>query len=92
MNATFLITALVIVVVPGTGVLLTLGAGVARAARASVISALGCTMGIVPHLLAAVSGTAALLRASGLASEALKMVGVALKSANIGVTAHAAAS
>jgi threonine/homoserine/homoserine lactone efflux protein len=76
MSAAFLITALVIVAVPGTGALLTIGAGVARGARASLITAVGCTLGIVPHLLAAITGTAALLRASGLAFEVLKLAGV----------------
>lgn len=76
MSTTFLITAFVIVTVPGTGVLLTIGAGVAHGARASTITALGCTLGIVPHLIAAITGTAALLRASGLAFDALKLAGV----------------
>lgn len=62
---------------PGTGALITLSAGVSRGARAGVVAALGCTLGIVPHLIAAVTGTAALLRASGVAFDALKIVGVA---------------
>ena len=62
---------------PGTGALITLSAGISRGARASIVAALGCTLGIVPHLIAAVTGTAALLRASGAAFEALRIVGVA---------------
>ncbi|HEX3802735.1 MAG TPA: LysE family translocator [Solirubrobacteraceae bacterium] len=65
------------VATPGTGALITLSAGVSRGARASVIAALGCTLGIVPHLIAAVTGTAALLRASGVAFDALRVAGVA---------------
>jgi threonine/homoserine/homoserine lactone efflux protein len=76
-NAAFLLTSLVIVAMPGTGALITLSAGVSRGARASVIAAFGCTLGIVPHLIAAVSGTAALLRASGDAFDALRLAGVA---------------
>ena len=77
MSAAFLLTSLIIVAMPGTGALITLSAGVSRGARAGVVAALGCTLGIVPHLIAAVTGTAALLRASGVAFDALKIVGVA---------------
>jgi threonine/homoserine/homoserine lactone efflux protein len=72
-----LITALVIVVTPGVGALFTISAGLARGARAGVVAAFGCTLGIVPHLTAAATGTAALLRASGLAFETVKFAGVA---------------
>lgn len=50
---------------------------VSRGARASVIAAFGCTLGIVPHIAAAVTGLAALLHASALAFETLKVAGVA---------------
>jgi threonine/homoserine/homoserine lactone efflux protein len=73
----FLVTSLVVVVSPGTGVLFTVAAGLSRGARASVIAAAGCTLGIVPHLAAAVLGAAALLHASALAFETLKYAGVA---------------
>ena len=77
MSLGFLLTSLVIVATPGTGVLLTVSAALSRGRRASVITAVGCTLGIVPHLLAAVTGTAALLRASGEAFDAVKIAGVA---------------
>ena len=77
MSVAFLLTSLVVVAMPGTGALITLSAGVSRGARASVVAALGCTLGIVPHLVAAVTGTAALLRASGIAFDALRIAGVA---------------
>src|SRR3954464_2289591 len=77
LTITFLLTSLVIVVTPGTGVLLTVTAGLSRGARASVITAIGCTLGIVPHLLAAITGAAAVLRASGVAFEFLRAFGVA---------------
>jgi threonine/homoserine/homoserine lactone efflux protein len=77
MSAAFLVTSLVIVAMPGTGALITLSAGISRGARASVVAALGCTLGIVPHLIAAVTGTAALLRASGIAFDVLRIVGIA---------------
>ena len=62
---------------PGTGVLYTLAAGLARGARASVVAAVGCTLGIVPHVLAAITGLAALLHTSALAFQLLKYLGVA---------------
>ncbi len=77
MSVTFLITSLVIVATPGTGALYTIAAGMSRGTRASLIAAAGCTLGIVPHLAAAITGTAALLRASGLAFQTVKFLGVA---------------
>jgi len=73
----FLLTTLVIVATPGTGVLYTLAAGLSRGARASIVAAVGCTLGIVPHMLAAITGLAALLHTSALAFEVLKYLGVA---------------
>lgn len=77
MSLTFLVTSLVIVALPGTGALLTVSAGLLHGGRASVVTAFGCTLGIVPHLVAAITGTAALLRASGIAFEIVKALGVA---------------
>src|SRR5690348_12573068 len=77
MSPEFLITTLVIVASPGTGVLYTLAAGLSRGRRASLVAAFGCTLGIVPHLLAAILGLAALLHTSALAFEAFKYLGVA---------------
>jgi threonine/homoserine/homoserine lactone efflux protein len=73
----FLITSLIVVVSPGIGVLYTLAAGLSRGPRASVVAAFGCTLGIVPHMAAAVLGLAALLHTSALAFQTLKYLGVA---------------
>jgi threonine/homoserine/homoserine lactone efflux protein len=73
----FLLTTLIVVATPGTGVLYTLAAGLSRGARASVIAAFGCTLGIVPHIAVAITGLAAVLHTSALAFEALKYLGVA---------------
>jgi len=73
----FLATTLIIVATPGTGVIYTLAAGLSRGARASVIAAVGCTLGIIPHMVAALTGLAAVLYASALAFETLKFLGVA---------------
>jgi len=73
----FLVTSLIVVVSPGTGVLYTLAAGLARGSRASAIAACGCTLGIIPHMAAAIMGLAALLHTSALAFQTLKYLGVA---------------
>jgi threonine/homoserine/homoserine lactone efflux protein len=73
----FLLTSLIVVVTPGTGVLYVMAAGISRGVRASVIASIGCTLGIVPHMLAAITGLAALLNASAVAFQALKYLGVA---------------
>ena len=77
MSLEFLLTTLIIVASPGTGVVYTLAAGLSRGARASVLAAFACTLGIVPHLLAAMMGLAALLHTSALAYNAVKYAGVA---------------
>jgi threonine/homoserine/homoserine lactone efflux protein len=73
----FLITSLIVVLIPGTGVVYTVATSLVRGRRASVYAALGCTMGIVPHLLATVVGLAALLHMSAVAFQALKFAGMA---------------
>ena len=60
MSIDFLITLLIVVASPGIGVLFTLAAGLSRGCRASVITAFGCTLGIVPRMLAAIMGLATL--------------------------------
>ena len=77
MSVEFLITSLIVVVSPGTGVLFTLATGLSRGSRASVFAAFGCTLGIVPHMAAAIMGLAALLHASAVAFQIFKYVGVA---------------
>ena len=73
----FLITSLIVILIPGTGVVFTVSTGLARGRRASVFAALGCTAGIVPHLLATVLGLAALMHTSAVAFQMLKYAGVA---------------
>jgi threonine/homoserine/homoserine lactone efflux protein len=77
MSPEFLLTTLIIVASPGTGVIYTLAAGLSRGGRASVLAAFACTLGIVPHLLAAMMGLAALLHTSALAYNLVKYAGVA---------------
>lgn len=77
MSTEFLVTSLIVIVSPGTGVLYTLAAGLSRGSRASVVAAFGCTLGIVPHMAAAILGVTALLHTSALAFQTLKYLGVA---------------
>jgi threonine/homoserine/homoserine lactone efflux protein len=73
----FLLTSLVVVLIPGTGVVYTVSTGLVQGRKASLYAALGCTLGIVPHLLATVLGLAALMHTSALAFQLLKYAGVA---------------
>jgi threonine/homoserine/homoserine lactone efflux protein len=73
----FLLTSLFVVASPGIGVLFTMAAGLSRGARAGVVAAFGCTLGIIPHMAAAVMGLAALLHTSAVAFQVLKYLGVA---------------
>ncbi|NVZ73160.1 LysE family translocator [Pseudomonas costantinii] len=77
LSVNFLITCLIVVLIPGTGVIFTVSTGLTAGKRASVFAALGCTAGIIPHLLASTLGLSALLHTSALAFEMLKYAGVA---------------
>ncbi len=77
MSVEFLVTSFIVIVSPGTGVLYTLAAGLSRGSRASIVAAFGCTIGIVPHMAAAIMGLAALLHTSALAFRVFKYLGVA---------------
>lgn len=77
MSIEYLVTALIVVIMPGTGVLYTLAFGLGRGLKASVAAAFGCTMGIVPHIAASIVGLAALLHASAVAFQVVKYLGVA---------------
>src|SRR6266853_4582492 len=76
MSLSFLLTSLIVIVSPGTGVLYMLAVALSRGSRASVAAAFGCTLGIVPHIAAAMLGLAAVLHTSALAFSALKWLGV----------------
>jgi len=72
----FLITSLIVVIAPGTGVIYTIGVGLARGATASIAAAAGCTCGIIPHMAAAIAGLAALLHTSAVLFQAVKWAGI----------------
>ncbi|MCW5713311.1 MAG: LysE family translocator [Bauldia sp.] len=77
MSLDFLLTSLVIVASPGIGVLITVSAGLSHGWKSSLVAALGCTLGIIPHMAAAITGLAAVLHTSALAFQVLKYLGVA---------------
>ncbi|MBB5868747.1 threonine/homoserine/homoserine lactone efflux protein [Allocatelliglobosispora scoriae] len=77
MSIAFLLTSLIVVLTPGTGVIYTLAAGLSRGVKASIVAAVGCTLGIVPHMALTITGLAALLNASSTAFQIVKYLGVA---------------
>jgi threonine/homoserine/homoserine lactone efflux protein len=77
MTAEYLLTSMIVILLPGTGVVYTLAFGLSRGWRASVLAALGCTLGIVPHIGASIAGLAALLYTSALAFQVVRYLGVA---------------
>jgi threonine/homoserine/homoserine lactone efflux protein len=77
MSAAFILTTLVVVATPGTGAVYSIAAGLSRGVKAGIIAAFGCTLGVVPHMVAAITGLAAILNASAVAFQTLKWAGVA---------------
>lgn len=73
----FLLTSLIVVLIPGTGVIYTVSNGLFLGWRASVAAAVGCTAGIVPHLCASVLGLSAIMHVSAVAFQAVKYAGAA---------------
>ena len=76
-NTEFFITSLIVVLIPGTGVIYTISIGLFLGWRASIYAALGCTVGIIPHLLASIIGLAVVLHMSAIAFQIIKFIGVA---------------
>lgn len=77
MTIAFLLTTLVVVATPGTGAVYSIAAGLSRGAKAGIVAAFGCTLGVIPHMVAAITGLAAILNASAIAFQSLKWLGVA---------------
>ncbi|AZS39744.1 LysE family translocator [Microbacterium oxydans] len=77
MSIAFLLTTLVIVATPGTGAVYSIAEGISRGRRAGIIAAFGCTLGVIPHMIAAITGLAAILNASAVAFETIKWIGIA---------------
>ncbi len=71
----FLLTSLVVVLIPGTGVIYTVSTGLFLGWRASIAAAFGCTAGIIPHLSASILGLSAILHMSAVAFQGVKFAG-----------------
>ena len=76
-STTFLLTSLVVALIPGTGAIYTVSTGLFRGRRASIAAAFGCTLGIIPHLLASILGLSFILHMSALVFQGLKFAGAA---------------
>ena len=75
LNAEFWITTLVVVLIPGTGVIYTVSNGLFAGRRSAIAAAFGCTGGIIPHLLASITGLSLILHTSAVAFGAVKFIG-----------------
>ena len=76
MGIEYLVTSIIVILLPGTGVLYTLAVGLGQGWRPSIAAAFGCTLGIVPHVLASIVGLAAVLHTSAVAFQIVKYLGV----------------
>ncbi|MGY1550706.1 LysE family translocator [Microbacterium sp. A588] len=77
MSIAFLLTTLVVVATPGTGAVYSIAAGLSRGTKAGIVAAFGCTLGVIPHMVAAITGLATILNASAIAFQTIKWLGVA---------------
>ena len=74
-SSAFFVASFVVILMPGTGVMYTVSTGLLQGWRASIAAALGCTAGIVPHLLAGVLGVS-ILQQHAFLFQGLKFAGV----------------
>ena len=74
-NTEFLLTSLVVALIPGTGVIYTVSSGLFYGFRASIVAAFGCTLGVIPHLLASILGLSFVLQLSATFFQGLKLAG-----------------
>lgn len=77
MSLEFLLTAFVVCLAPGIGVVYTLSTTLGQGFRAGLWAALGCTIATLVHLGVAMAGLAAVLHTSAVLFQTLKYAGVA---------------
>jgi threonine/homoserine/homoserine lactone efflux protein len=77
MSIEFLLTSLVVVLIPGTGVIYTVSSSISGGWRRGLFAAVGCTLGIVPHILAALLGLSAIMQTGAVVFEVVRWAGVA---------------
>jgi threonine/homoserine/homoserine lactone efflux protein len=73
----FMLTSLVVAAVPGTGVVYTISSSIGGGWRRGLFAAIGCTLGVIPHMLAAMLGLSGVMQAGAVAFEAVRWAGVA---------------
>ena len=73
----FLVTSLVVVLIPGTGVIYTVSVGLTNNIKNCIAAAVGCTLGIVPHIIASILGISAIMHMSAQAFFLIKLTGSA---------------
>ncbi|MCZ4279513.1 LysE family translocator [Kiloniella laminariae] len=76
MSIEFLLTSLVIILIPGTGAVYTIATGLVAGRVSSTFAAFGCTLSIAPHVIAAIFGLAAILHTSAILFQGIKIFGV----------------
>lgn len=77
MSTEFFATSLIVVLIPGTGVVYTVSSAIGGGLRRGLFAAVGCTLGIVPHMLAAMLGLSGAMAAGAAAFEVVRWIGVA---------------
>jgi threonine/homoserine/homoserine lactone efflux protein len=73
----FLAASLVVIVTPGQDMLLVMSRSIGQGARAGIVTAAGVSAGLLGHTLLATLGLGALLHASELLFQVLKLIGAA---------------
>ncbi len=76
MSTSFFVTSLILALVPGTGVIYTITTSLSGSRRQAVLAALGCTLGIVPHILAAILGISAVLNTGAQVYRIIRIIGI----------------
>lgn len=77
MSIEFLLTSLIVALVSGTGVVYTISSAIGGGWRGGLFATIGCTLGIVPHILAAMLGLSAIMQAGSVVFEVVRWAGVA---------------
>lgn len=77
MSIEYLLTAFIVCLAPGIGVVYTLSSTLGGGLRAGFWASLGCTIATVVHMIVAMAGLASVLYASAALFQAIKFAGVA---------------
>ncbi len=72
----FLATSLIVIIIPGTGVIYTVTTSLSGNKRSAFLAAFGCTLGILPHILAAILGISVILNTGAQIFKIIRIIGV----------------